>query len=97
MGCSYAAYVYSLVVIEKILNEHRQLNLTERNIHRLLFTSIVISAKFVDDQFYKNKYYASVGGMTLSTLNELEETMLDLLNYHCPIDLEIFNSCTLRL
>jgi hypothetical protein len=97
MGCSFTAYIYSLVIIEKILLENNSLKLTERNIHRVLFTSIVISVKFVDDKFYKNKYYASVGGVPLSTLNELEEAMLGLLNYHCPIDEEIFNSCTLKL
>ena len=97
MGCSFAAYLYSLVIIEKILHENHSFKLTERNIHRLLFTSIVISLKFVDDKFYKNKYYSSVGGVPLCTLNELEETMLGLLDYSCPIDSEIFNSCTLRV
>lgn len=97
MGCSFTAYIYSLIIIEKILEENHDFKLTERNIHRLLFTSIVISAKFVDDKFYKNKYYASVGGVPLSTLNEMEEAMLGLLDYHCPIDSEIFNSYTQRL
>lgn len=97
MGCSLAAYIYSIVIIQRILSEHTDFKLTERNIHRVILTSIVISAKFVDDTFYKNKYYAAVGGLPLETLNELEETMLGLLNYHCPIDSEIFNSCTLKL
>jgi len=65
MGCSLTAYIYSLIIINKILVEHIDFKLTEKNIHRVLFTSIVISAKFVDDRFYKNKYYASVGGVPL--------------------------------
>lgn len=73
MGCSFTAYIYSIILIDKILEEHIDFKLTEKNIHRLLFTSIVIAAKFVDDKFYKNKYYASVGGIPLTTLNELEE------------------------
>ena len=65
MECSFAAYIYSLIIIEKILIQHTLFKLTQRNIHRILFTSIVIAAKFVDDKFYKNKYYASVGGVQL--------------------------------
>lgn len=97
MGCSHSAYVYSLILLDKIIQDQPHFKITERNIHRLLFTSIVISAKFIDDQFYKNNFYASVGGIPLATLNELEEKMLALLNYHCPIDSKIFNSYLLRL
>lgn len=30
---------------------------------------MIISTKFLDDQYYKNKYYATVGGVQLNILN----------------------------
>jgi len=69
MGCSLSAYVYSLILIDKVLEENPGFKISEKNIHRLLFTAIVVATKFIDDKYYKNKYYASVGGISLSTLN----------------------------
>ncbi len=31
---------------------------------RLLITSIMTAAKFFDDKYYKNEYYAKVGGIS---------------------------------
>jgi hypothetical protein len=69
MGCSVSAYIYSLILIDKIQEENPGFKLTSKNVHRLLFTSIVVATKFIDDKYYKNKYYASVGGIGLNTLN----------------------------
>ena len=97
MGCSLSAYIYSLILIDKIVEENPGFKLTDKNIHRILFTGIVIATKFIDDKYYKNKYYASVGGISLTTLNEQESHMLNLLNYHCPVNSDMFNSYLDRL
>jgi hypothetical protein len=33
---------------------------------------MVVSAKFADDTFYKNSYYAKVGGISTEEMNNLE-------------------------
>ena len=45
--------------------------LTYNNIHKILFTSILLSIKFNEDQFYENKYYAEIAGINLNELNTL--------------------------
>lgn len=42
-----------------------------KNIYRLLITSVVVAAKFLDDKYYKNSYYATVGGINIQTMNEM--------------------------
>jgi len=54
-----------------------------KNVYRLFITSIVVAAKFLDDKYYKNSYYASVGGIPISTMNEMEVEMLKMLNFNC--------------
>ena len=39
---------------------------------RIILTAVLITAKFNNDIFFANNYIASVGGVTLQHLNELE-------------------------
>ena len=51
---------------------------------------MIISAKYLDDHYFKNKFYASVGGVPLAIVNEMETEMMRLLNYHCPASERLF-------
>lgn len=76
------------VMIQSVLHVHQLMQRTHNplivnklNIHRLLLTSIMSSAKFFDDAHYNNSYYAYVGGVPLKELNALEVEFLSLLNF----------------
>jgi hypothetical protein len=66
-----STYVYALVLLDRIQEYQVGFVLHRRNIHRLLLTSTVISAKYMDDFFYKNSFYAGVGGVHINVLNTL--------------------------
>ena len=44
----------------------------QSNIHRILLAANVLSVKYIDDLYFKNSFYANVGGVPLKVLNELE-------------------------
>jgi hypothetical protein len=46
--------------------------MTSRNVHRLMITGMVIATKYFDDFYYKNTFYAKLGGITTELLNEME-------------------------
>ena len=46
----------------------------------------MVAAKYADDFFYKNEYYAKVGGITKTEINALEVEILNNLNYHMHVD-----------
>lgn len=46
-----------------------------------ILNSLVCSAKFFDDQVFKNSQWASIGGVGLSELSRLEREFLQLLDY----------------
>jgi hypothetical protein len=48
------------------------------NIHRLLLTAIMTTAKYFDDTHYNNVHFAHVGGVPLSELNVLEVDFLEM-------------------
>ena len=41
-------------------------------IHRILLISLVLAAKLYDDEYYENKYYAKIGGISNKDINKME-------------------------
>ena len=62
--------IISLIYLDRICQN--DILLTDYNIHRLLFISIIISIKMNEDRVYANDYYAQVAGVPLKELNNIE-------------------------
>jgi hypothetical protein len=88
--CSVECFVIALVYIRRISLYHGLAFINRRTIHRLFITSVVLAAKFLDDTFYNNKFYARVGGLSVKELNELELEFLFRLKFDCNVDDEEF-------
>lgn len=69
MNASVSVYVYALILLDRAQEYNQHFTIHSRNIHRLLLASNLVSAKYLDDNFYKNSYYATIGGVTLKGLN----------------------------
>ena len=66
----------SVIICAIIYLERLQIDINIFNIHKLLLVSLLISSKFVEDENYKNKYWARYGGISLSMINKLEKLYL---------------------
>jgi hypothetical protein len=64
--------------------------LTELNVHRVVITSILLAAKFFDDAYYNNAYYAKVGGVLVSEMNGLEVDFLFRINFSLHVTPDVF-------
>lgn len=86
-SCSPECFVLALVYIDR-LQRMKGFVLTELNVHRVVITSVVLAAKFFDDHYFNNAYYAKVGGVLCKEMNELEIEYLLLINFslHVPTD-----------
>ena len=76
-GISNSIMISAIIYLEKL---HIDINIY--NIHKLLLISLLLSSKFLEDSIYKNKYWASYGGISLETLNKLEKLYLIKINYY---------------
>lgn len=83
--CSDSCLILMLVYIDRAIESHG-LILTSLNIHRLLIVSVMLAAKFHEDLFYNNTFYAQLGGLALSELNSLEVELLTQLEYSLHVD-----------
>lgn len=89
-SCSNECFVLALVYIDRLIQRNNFL-LTELNVHRVVITAILLAAKFFDDAYYNNAYYAKVGGVLVSEMNGLEVDFLFRINFSLHVPPELFH------
>jgi len=87
--CSAECYLLALLFIDRVTQNHG-MRVNSYNVHRLLLTATLVSAKLLDDATYNNKYYSHVGGISIKELNVLECKLLALLNYDLNVQTYTF-------
>jgi hypothetical protein len=73
------------------LIQGNNLTLTSLNVHRVIITSVMLAAKFFDDQYFNNAYFAKVGGVPCPEMNSLELEFLFSINFSLHVSGEIYN------
>lgn len=51
----------------------------------------MLAAKFFDDQYYNNAYYAQIGGVSTEEINSLEVEFLFMINFSLYVSREIYD------
>ena len=87
-----STYIVSLIYLDRICKEAK-IFLTPYNIHKLLFTSILIAAKYNEDKLYTNSHYAKIAGVSTKELINMENCFLFAIHFvlHLIICLHILN------
>lgn len=89
-SCSNECFILALIYIDRLIQRNNFL-LTEFNVHRVVITAILLGAKFFDDAYYNNAYYAKVGGVLVSEMNGLEVDFLFRINFSLHVTPELFH------
>eukprot|EP00753_Platysulcus_tardus_P012570 PLAT3435.2.p1 GENE.PLAT3435.2~~PLAT3435.2.p1 ORF type:complete len:264 (-),score=83.05 PLAT3435.2:32-823(-) len=84
-ACSGETYILALVYMDRIIDK-ANIVVNSLTVHRVLLTSILLGAKYFDDQFYNNQYYAKIGGLPCEELNNLELEFLFMTNFSLHVD-----------
>jgi len=88
-SCSSECFILALIYIDRLIQRNNFL-LTELNVHRVVITAVLLAAKFFDDAYYNNAYYAKVGGVLVSEMNGLEVDFLFRINFSLHATPELF-------
>lgn len=86
----------ALIYIDRLIQRNNFL-LTELNVHRVVITSVLLAAKFFDDAYYNNAYYAKVGGVLTSEMNGLEVDFLFRINFSLHVSSDVFEKYRVEL
>lgn len=76
LKCSDGCYTLAGVYLSRFLRTRLDISVTSYNAHRLALVSLVVAAKFNDDVYHTNSYYAHVGGVSLKSFNDMEKEFL---------------------
>lgn len=88
--CSAECFVLALVYIDRVIQKCPQVAVCSLTCHRLSACSLTLAAKWHDDVFYSNAYYAKVCGLSTKELSGLEEKLLVLLGHRLVVQPEEF-------
>jgi len=80
----------ALIYVDRLIQRSNFL-LTDLNVHRVVITSVLLAAKFFDDAYYNNAYYAKVGGVLVSEMNGLEVDFLFRINFSLHVTPDVFD------
>ena len=67
-----------------------QIIITIYNIHKLLFSSILINIKFMEDKVFSNHFYSKICGVNLKDLNKMEYEFICGIRFEIYIEKEYF-------
>ena len=88
--------ITGLIYIDRLCQE-ANITLTDYNIHRILFISILLSIKFNEDKYYENRYYADIAGVTLKELNYLEYKYVKMIHFQFYVNDTVLKNYKLYL
>ncbi|KAL5799042.1 hypothetical protein ACOSQ2_003862 [Xanthoceras sorbifolium] len=91
-NCSPSCFIVAYVYLDRFAQRQPSLPINSFNVHRLLITSVMVAAKFMDDMYYNNAYYAKVGGISTTEMNFLEVDFLFGLGFHLNVTTNTFHS-----
>ena len=80
-GIEKSTLILSLILIDRICKKSN-IVLTIYNIHRVLFSSVIISIKYNEDSYYDNTFYAQIAGIKPNELKLLEYKFLELNDFN---------------
>ena len=81
--------IISLIFIDKLCHT-ADVTLTHYNIHRILFTAVLISIKYNEDSFFDNQYYSEIAGVKIKELKLLEYTFISMVDFKFYVSNEIY-------
>ena len=88
-GIEESTIIISLIYIDRICKK-KGIVLSKYNIHRLIFTAILIAIKYNEDIIYDNLYYSKIGGVTKKELLILENEFLQLIDFNLFVSNKIY-------
>lgn len=77
---SQSFLIHSFILIDK-LTSFSKIILTDYNVHRILFTSILLSIKYNDDVCFKMEYYAQIAGVSVDELFLMEYEFIQRIDF----------------
>ena len=95
LGFSTNLLILSMMNLDKLLANN--FILTSENVHKVFFLCMMETQKYYDDEYFKNKDYSKVSGISTKELLELELEFLNNINFSIFIKDDDYNKYKRKL
>ena len=82
--------IFALIYIDRLCKIGKII-LTDYNIHRILFSALILAIKYNEDKFFDNDFYSQIAGIKMAELKIFEYNFLYLCNFNMFVDEETFD------
>jgi hypothetical protein len=89
---SAEAAIIAIMWVYRIREIDKEFSITSFTLHRLILAALQVAAKFHDDKFFANHWYARIGGVDTKEMNALEIEFLFLINFDMFITTQEYNA-----
>lgn len=83
--CGPESFIGAFCLLKRLENIGAIPPITQRTVHRLFLTCLVLAVKFLEDETLSNKDFAKVGCVTVTELNRMECDALNCLGFDASI------------
>lgn len=73
-NCSASTFIVMLAYIDRLQQRRKCFQINRMNVRLVVLAALLVAVKFVDDVVYSKAHYASIGGVGVKKLNQLEFT-----------------------
>ena len=95
LGFSTNLLILSMMNLDKLLANN--FILTSENVHKVFFLCMMETQKYYDDEYFRNKDYSKVSGISTKELLELELEFLNNINFNIFIKDDEYNKYKKKL
>jgi len=96
-NCSEECFVLALIYIDRLIRTNGSFLVNSYNVHRMIITSVMLAAKFFDDQYFNNAHFGRVGGVSCKEINLLEIEFLFMINFNLFVENDLYTTYDDRL
>jgi len=97
LQCNSSCFVVALIYIDRLRFKMPHLAVDQQSIHRLLIACSMMAARFCEELFWQNSYYANVGGISKAEVSKLEVALLKALDFRVSVTPSEFWKYTLLI
>lgn len=85
-----------LIYINRFIDKYGPDVFNQCSCYRIFLAAFVVAVKCFDDIYYPNRFYASVGGIPLRNLNDLERCFLKIMDDKTFVSKDVFDDFCLE-
>ena len=92
--------IYSLILIHKFVEYNRDFHITYANVFKIIYVSIYLSSKLLEDFTYSHQEFSRIGGFKSSVLSTIESEFIEGMGYNVIFyneNIDFFNEFKLSL